>query len=153
MSIRTVRFAVLALVAVLAFPAMAEAARKPRPSAAVIKAALTDSWATEFSKSTGGTISLQFERIRLGKTRRARYDSRLIPWGTWITPVQAQFIQTINYSTDPGPVLTSPLLGPTQPVAQRTDVTRVVQEALFYKTRFGWRYVQRGARTQVISQT
>lgn len=153
MSIRIFRLAAPALVLALAFPAMADAAkRKPRPSAAVVKAAMTETWATEFGKNTGGTVTLQFESIRFGKTRRARYDSRLIPWGTWITPVQARFVQTYRYSTDPGPELSSPFVGPTTaPVTPRTDVTRVIQEALFYRTAFGWRYVQRGAKTQVIS--
>jgi hypothetical protein len=151
------RMAVFGLAALMLVPvATADAKKKkkpPRPTAGVVKALFADTWDTEFEHSTGGpgTITLKFEKVRFGKTRRSSAgESIQIPYKTWITPVQATFVQTIQH-TSSEPELSSPFVQPTSPSSTYTEVTRVVAEGNFYKSSFGWRYVQKGAKTTTLS--
>ena len=149
------RLAVFGLAALMLVPvatADAKKKKKPRPTTKVVKALFTDTWDTEFEHSTGGpgTITLKFEKIRFGKTRRSGAESIQVPYGTWITPVKATFVQTIKH-TSSEPELSSPFVQPTSPSSTYTEVTRVVAEGNFYKSSFGWRYVKKGAKTQTLS--
>ena len=150
------RLAVLGLAATILVPVATADARKrkpPRPTVKVVKALFTDTWDTEFEHSTGGpgSISLKFERIRIAKLRKNRGESIQLPYGTYYTPVQATFVQTINH-TSSEPELSSPFVQPESPSSTYTEVTRVVAEGNFYKSSFGWRYVAKGAKTQRLSQ-
>ena len=154
-SVRRIALCVAAALSLVAFTGVANAKKKPpRPAAKVVKALFTDTWDTEFEHSTGGpgTITLKFEKIRFGKTRRSGAESITIPYGTWITPVQATFVQTINH-TSSEPELSSPFVQPTSPSSTYTEVTRVVAVGNFYKSSFGWRYVAKGAKTQTLSSS
>jgi hypothetical protein len=132
----------------------AEAKKKPpRPTVKVVKALFTNTWDTEFEHSTGGpgTITLKFEKVRIAKPRKNRGESIQLPYGTYYTPVQATFVQTIEHTSEE-PDLSSPFVQPTSPGSTYREVTRVVAEGNFYKSPFGWRYVKKGARTQRLSQ-
>jgi hypothetical protein len=136
--IRARLLAALGLAALVAMPvfgaATADAKRKlPRPTPSVIKKALTETWDTEFEHTTGGpgTISLRFESIKRGKTRKTFCG--LEPCIG--TPVKAVFVQTIHYTTG------------------GVDVSRITQLALFYKGDFGWQYRPKGAKVKLISRT
>lgn len=133
------RLAALGIAALVAVPAFgagtAEAGKRklPRPTPTVIKKALTKTWDTEFEHSTGGpgTISLEFKSVRRGKTRRTFCGFEPCIG----TPVKAVFVQTVRYTTG------------------GVDVSRVVQQALFYRDDFGWKYRPKGADVTLISRT
>lgn len=146
--------AAFAIVAVLGGATADAKKRPPRPTVKIVKALFTETWDTEFEQSTGGpgTITLQFEKVRLAKTRRASAgESIQIPYGTWITPAQATFVQTIRHESKEVE-LDSPFVQPTSPGSTYTEVTRVVATGNFYKSPFGWRYVQKGAKTRTLSR-
>jgi hypothetical protein len=130
----------------------AEAKKKPpRPTVTIVKKGFTNTWDTEFEHTTGGpgSITLKFEKVRLGKTRRNRGESIQMPYGTWYTPAQATFVQTIDHETCE-PELSSPYVQAENPCTTNHQVTRVVATGNFYKSDFGWRYVPKGATTKTI---
>jgi hypothetical protein len=158
MDSRIGRLALIFLAVMLAFASVAAGAdarkrKPPRPTTKVVKALFTDTWDTEFEHSTGGagSISLRFEKIRMAKPRRNRGESIQLPYGTYYTPVQATFVQTIEH-TSSEPELSSPYVQPTSPGSTYREVTRIVAVGNFYKSSFGWRYVPKGAKTQKLSQ-
>ena len=138
----------------LAGTGVADAKKKPpRPTAKVVKKLFTNTWDTEFEHSTGGpgSITLKFQKVRIGKTRRNRGESLQMPYGAWYTPAQATFTQTIDH-TSCEPELSSPYVQPTNPCSNYKEVNRVVATGNFYKSDFGWRYVAKGAKSKTLSR-
>ena len=135
-SLSRLSIAALALGALLAGallgPVGAEAKKKkpPRPSVAVVKQVITENWDTD---GTGPDYTkLKFHKIKIGKTRR-RHVNELAP-ADWVTPVVADFTQTITY-----------------PNGTR-DVARIRQNALFYRGEFEWAYHPKGAKVKWIER-
>ena len=125
---------VLALAALLAGALLAPAAeakkKPPRPSVSVVKRVIAEHWDTD---GTGPDYTaLKFHRIKIGKTRRRHVNERA-PAG-WVTPVVADFTQTITYSNG------------------TRDVSRIRQSALFYKGELDWAYHPKGAKITQIER-
>ena len=113
---------------------------------------MTETWDTEFEKGVDGEIVLKFEKIRRGKARRSGPANRLIPYGTKIYPVQVTMLQTRTWVFE-DIELGSPYVGGGTTRTEHVEVTRIVQEALFYKSDFGWRFSPGGAKTTLISSS
>jgi hypothetical protein len=146
--------AVLAAHFAIGAPAEAKKRKAPVPSTKVIKKLMIEQWDTGFEKATGGTVELSFKKIRRARPRRSGPENLLIPHGSKIYPVRITMVQTLTYSTtDVADELESPFIGGGSAPMKRVDVTEIVQEALFYKGDFGWRFSQRGAETKLISST
>jgi hypothetical protein len=145
--------AALALAAMVAAPVASAAKKKPRPSAKVVKKLFSEDWDTEFEHTTGGpgTISLRFTKLQFGKTRRSGHESLYIPYGTWKTPVRATIVQTIRQESKEIE-LSSPFVQPESAGTRTVTVTRIVAVGDFYRTKLGWQYVKKGAKTKELSR-